>query len=319
MIPKTELMKKPEGPKEIVEIVGERVRALLLAKQIDIPADYSVENAIKAAWLKLQGVTDKEGLRALEVCTKASITNAMFSMVIQGLNPDKNQVYFIPYGQTLNAQRSYFGDIALAKRLNPEITEIVFQVIYKGDTLKYKIERGKRVITAHEQEFENISNAQIAGAYAIIYGADWSVLDTEIMTIEEIKKSWSKSKTYGSPKGSTHDEFPSEMAIRTVVRRACKPWINASNDSAILANVLREAEAQSVDDAVALEIAEHANATMLPAAPTAAEERHEAQPWEELPEGASANPDADDPAPAAGLPLAFDPQPPRQTKKVMGK
>ena len=319
MTPKTELMKKPEGPKEIVEIVGERVRKLMAAGQIDLPADYSAENAVKAAWLKLQGVVDKDGRKALEVCTKPSITNAMFSMVIQGLNPDKNQVYFIPYGQTLNAQRSYFGDIALAKRLNPEIAEIVFQVIYKGDTLKYKIERGKRVITGHEQEFENISNAQIAGAYAIIYGADWAVLDTEIMTIEEIKKSWSKSKTYGSPKGSTHDEFPSEMAIRTVVRRACKPWINASNDSAILANVLREAEAQSVDDAVALEIAEHANATMLPSAGAASEERHEAQPWKEVPEPAGMNPDADDPAPSSGLPLAFDPQPPRQAKKVMGK
>ena len=45
---------------------------------LTLPANYSVENHMKSAWLILQSTTDKNGAPALQVCTKDSIANALF-------------------------------------------------------------------------------------------------------------------------------------------------------------------------------------------------------------------------------------------------
>ncbi len=84
---------------------------------LTLPANYSVENHMKSAWLILQSTKDRDGNPALSVCTKDSIANALFDMVLQGLAVSKNQGYFIVYGNKLEFQRSYFGTVALAKRV----------------------------------------------------------------------------------------------------------------------------------------------------------------------------------------------------------
>ena len=53
------------------------------------------------------------------------------------------------------------------------------------------------------------------------------VIDSDIMSITEIKKSWAKSKNGGS----VSKEFPHEMARRTVTNRLAKHIINTSDDS----------------------------------------------------------------------------------------
>lgn len=65
---------------------------------LTLPANYSVENHMKSAWLILQSTTDRNGSPALQVCTKDSIANALFDMVLQGLAVSKKQGYFIVYG-----------------------------------------------------------------------------------------------------------------------------------------------------------------------------------------------------------------------------
>src|SRR5690625_2664860 len=88
----------------IVERTAVRVNQMLQAGQLHVPADYSPDNALKAAWLNLQEVKDRNKKPALEVCTQASVANALLSMVVQGLDVNKKQGYFIVYGNHLAFQ-----------------------------------------------------------------------------------------------------------------------------------------------------------------------------------------------------------------------
>ena len=84
--------------KNIVDFVANKINAFVSNNEIDLPKNYSVNNALKGAWLVLQEVKDRQGKPALHFCTKSSIANALLNMVILGLNPINNQIYFIPYG-----------------------------------------------------------------------------------------------------------------------------------------------------------------------------------------------------------------------------
>lgn len=220
-----------------------------------LPPDYSAENALKSAWLVLQTVVDKDRRPALQVCDYASICNALLDMVVQGLNPIKKQCYFIVYGKTLTCQRSYFGDVMLAQRIKPGI-EVFSGVVYEGDKFSYRIERGRKSIV-HEQELGNIKADKIIAAYCGIVDSDGVELGTEVMTIEQIRKSWAMSKVYQPGKG-THGEFPDQMAMRTVIRRRCKPIINESND-ALLLEAVRRQDVDQVDAEFEDVVAENAN------------------------------------------------------------
>lgn len=211
--------------KTIADKVMSRVRALEEQHRVVVPPNYSAENALQSAYLILQGVTDKEGNNALSVCTPDSVANALFDMVVQGLNPQKKQCYFIARGKKLCLDRSYFGDQAALKRAISGITDVFANVIYKGDVVELIQDKsGRIIIKSHETKFENRDN-DITGAYSVIIKD--GVAYYELMTWKEIQASWSKR----SNNGAVQKEFPQEMAKRTVIRRGAKNFINASDDS----------------------------------------------------------------------------------------
>jgi len=239
-----------------------QIKQFIAAGQLHVPPDYSPENAIQSAWLLLQDIVDKDKRPALSVCSKASIVHALRTMAIQGLDPAKKHCYLIVYGNSLQCQRSYFGDMVLAKRAKPGI-EFYYSVIRKGDTVEVDIERGRKFVK-HKTSFDNADN-EIVGAYCGYTDADGVDQGATVMTTKEIKQSWSQSKTY-KPEAdwATHNKFPEEMSLRTVIRKCCKPIINSSND-ALLMRAIAESEMESADmevnqaveeyeDAVAVEI-----------------------------------------------------------------
>ena len=196
-----------------------------------LPKTYSVANNMKSAWLILQETLDRNQKPVLEVCTKASIANALFDMVLQGMSVSKNQGYFIAYGNKLEFQRSYFGTVALAKRVQGGITtEPVANVIYEGDEFIYTIDpkTGLISIIKHEQKLENIDDSKIKAAYAIVTYADGKT-QTTIMTLAQIKAAWQQGATKGN--SPAHKNFPAEMCKKTVIGRACKMVINSSDDA----------------------------------------------------------------------------------------
>ena len=215
----------------VADQVLEKVNRFTEDGGLVLPKNYSVSNNLKSAWLILQDTQDRSNNPVLKVCTKASIANALFDMVLQGMSVSKNQGYFIPYGDKLEFQRSYFGTVALAKRVRGGITtEPVANVIYEGDEFVYTIDPNSGLIKVikHDQKLENIDDNKIKAAYAIATYADGKT-QTTIMTIDQIKKAWNQGATKGQ--SPAHKNFPAEMCKKTVIGRACKMVINSSDDA----------------------------------------------------------------------------------------
>jgi recombination protein RecT len=243
--------------KDVVDVVGKKVQEFVSKGEINLPQNYSVENAMKSAWLILQNTVDKDKRPVLQVCTKDSIANSLLDMAVQGLNPAKNQGYFIAYGRQLVFQRSYFGTMAVTKRVTGA-KDIFAEIVYKGDEFEYEIKRGNKIITKHVQRIENIDPDNIVAAYCTIVFDDEHHF-TDIMTWQEIQKAWSKSKMNPQKEGSTHKEFPQEMARRTVINRACKRYLNSSDDGSLLMYHVNRADEIANEAEVEAEIAENAN------------------------------------------------------------
>lgn len=222
--------KKQLTVSNISDQVMNRINTLAEGGQLVLPQNYSAENALKSAWLILQETNDRNGKPALQVCTKESIANSLFDMVLQGLSVAKKQGYFIVYGSKLLFQRSYFGSVALAKRAGGIKGNPVANVIYDGDKFEYSIspQTGRKMILTHSQKIENIDDNKIKGAYCIIEKEDGST-DLTIMTMEQIKKAWNQGATKGQ--SPAHKNFPAEMCKKTVIGRACKMIINSCDDA----------------------------------------------------------------------------------------
>ena len=215
----------------IADQILEKVNKFTADGGLVLPKTYSVANNMKSAWLILQETLDRNNKPVLEVCTKASIANALFDMVLQGMSVSKNQGYFIAYGNKLEFQRSYFGTVALAKRVQGGIvTEPVANVIYEGDEFVYTIDptTGLIKVIKHDQKLENIDDSKIKAAYAIVVYADGKI-QTTIMTLAQIKQAWQQGATKGQ--SPAHKNFPAEMCKKTVIGRACKMVINSSDDA----------------------------------------------------------------------------------------
>lgn len=248
--------------KNVADQVQNKVREFQENGELHFPAGYSPDNALKQAWLVLQNVQDRNKRPALEVCTKDSVANALLDMVVQGLNPMKKQGYFIVYGTQLTFQRSYFGTMAVTKRVTGA-KSIDASVIYEGDEVDYEIINGRVSNLKHKQKFGNINKDKIIGAYCIITLPN-DEFYTEIMTIDELRKAWSKAQFWGKDQekekaGSTHDEFRQEMAKKTVINRACKKFLNSSDDSSLVMQHFNGSDDRHADAQLQAEIDEKAN------------------------------------------------------------
>lgn len=254
--------------KTLVALVEDKVKKFQMQGDIRCPKNYSPQNALKSAWLQIQEVQDMSRRPALEVCTRESIANALLSMVVQGLNPDKKQCYFIVYGNKLVCQRSYFGSVAVAKQVDSRIDDIVGDVIYAGDVFKTIKRHGKTIVTEHQQDFDNIDKDNIVGAYATILYKDGKE-ESLVMTMAQIKQAWAQSQTKpvlenGQLKAnSTHAKFTGDMAVKTVVGKIARRIINTSDDYETLKDYFNQAEDIAVEASAEMEADTFANKTML--------------------------------------------------------
>ena len=249
---------------QLTASVEQKVAGMIADGRLDLPADYSANNSLKAAQLAIMECVDRNKRPALEVCTKESVIQAMLSMVVQGLNVDKKQAYFIVYGDKLTLFRSYFGAQAVAKRVDPNIAEINASVVYKNDTLKTHKENGKLVIDSHDQDIMHMDKKDIVGAYATIVYKD-GTSESEFRNFEQIKEAWKHSARNpiddkGNIKaGTTHASETEDMCLRTVINRACKRIINTSSDSNLVAQFAKETDRDMDMAAAEQDIAINAN------------------------------------------------------------
>ena len=215
--------------KDITDNIARKLDELKKDGGLAIPANYNPANALKSAFFEM---TNSASGNLLEKCSRESIANSLLNMAIQGLSPAKKQCYFIPYGQNLSMQRSYFGTQKVVKSLT-NVDDIWATIIYEGDEFEIEIEGGRERIAKHTTSFLNRDN-DIIGAYCIIKKSDGEEVLT-VMTRKEIEASWSQSKNK-----SVQNKFPQEMAKRTVINRAAKAFINTSDDSDALIQAVND-------------------------------------------------------------------------------
>ncbi|HGD6510570.1 TPA: recombinase RecT [Streptococcus agalactiae] len=219
--------------KQVTSNVATRINQMKDSDGLMIAPKYSVSNALSSAYyaLKNGNLLNKD---------QDSIYNALLDMVTQGLSPAKNQCYFVPYGNAVKLTRSYFGTMKVVKQL-PEVKDIYAEVIYKGDEFKIKNENGRKVFVSHDTDWMNADN-EIVGAYCIIEKEDSEKILT-VMTKKEIDKSWSKTKTK-----NVQNDFPQEMAKRTVINRAAKQFFNTSDDNDLFVDAVNRTTENEYDN-----------------------------------------------------------------------
>jgi len=252
-----------------VKSVAARVDELVQSGRINLPEDYSVHNALMEAWLVLQQTYDKNDKPVLEVCTRASIMQSLFDMVVQGLNPRKQQGYFLPYGSQLVFQKSYFGHKTLAKRVSPKVYDIVAEVIWENDEFEYQIDRGQKVVTKHVQRLENVDSKSPKGAYAQAIDRHGNVISTIIMTWEQIKQAWKQSpikpfdQNDNLKPNSTHSKFMEDMIKKTPVGKLARHIVNSSTDDHLFRQVVQREDQVSDEFQAESEIEGQENLQML--------------------------------------------------------
>lgn len=212
------------------------------------PKDYDLGSEVSLALLKVAEVRDKSGNLALDVCTKASVFSALKQMSLSGLSMAKNQCYPIVYGDKLQIMRSYFGTVAQLERMFPDY-KVTANVIFKGDTYDYVFNEDTSCY-----EIQNLKSSlanrdnELEGAFGTIKDKrTGAVLFSEVMSMKEIKTSWSHAKT-----NKVQQEFPQEMAKRTLINRMAKMFVNKSRgvDATVVEayNAMTEAEYDNTDN-----------------------------------------------------------------------
>lgn len=256
---------------ELVTMVNNNIEDMKNNEGLSLPPDYSVGNALNSAYLILSDTS--KGQPLLDKCDQGSVIKALMNMAIQGLSPAKNQCYFIPYGNQLVMQRSYFGSISVVKRLS-NVKDIQAQVVHKDDTFKIGGENGVLVVKEFEPSFENLDKP-IIGAFAWIEDINGNRTYT-VMTKKDIDTSWSHAKTK-----KVQNEFPEEMAKRTVINRAAKFYINSSSDNDLFVKAVNDTTSSEYENDNPKDVTPAKRSLVADVAENKAEKSESAEPAKE--------------------------------------
>lgn len=220
--------------------VFQKIDGYIQQNQLVLPPNYSFGTALNQFQLMIQ---DDAKIMS---CTQASIAKTMLDMAIMGLSLAKSQCYVIPYGNQAKLHVSYLGKVALAKRIDPTIDDVVARVVKEGEIFEFSdLPNGYSRIDKHQRTLQSMDSKNIIGAYATILYNNGDEPKSLIMTYERIKKSWGQSKMNpvladGNIKpGGVHANFTEEMCCKTVISAICKPIISHSDDGSLFSNTIQ--------------------------------------------------------------------------------
>lgn len=233
-------------------------------KRFDLPADYSYKNSIQQSRFLLNKPIESgvnRGKTILDICKPESVLQSVIEMAQKGLNPAKEQCYFIPYGGNCTLSISYQGKIAMAKREGRDIREVYGYAVYKDDefVISFDSAKGTYTVEKYIPDVTKWEPKNLMGALAVVINNKDEAIYTEYMTIEQIKTAWNMGVMKGN--SPAHKNFPDQMAIKTVKNRAVKSFINSSDDSDLVN--YEEKLKEATDIRLKEEIEEKANVLSL--------------------------------------------------------
>jgi len=180
-------------------------------KQAALPSDFNETRFLQNCMTVLQDTKNIEKMKPV------SIARTMLKGAFLGLDFFNGECYAIPYGNDLNFQTDYKGEIKLAKKYSiNDIQDIYAKVVREGDFFEEKISDGKQSIDFRPKSF---NDGDIIGAFAVCLYKDGSMI-YETMSKKEIEKI--RSDFSKMPNSLMWKKTPGEAYKKTVLRRLTK-------------------------------------------------------------------------------------------------
>lgn len=196
-------------------------------------------------------------------CTEESRIKCLIDMLVFGLNPLKNQCYFIPFkdkkkGYLLTFVLDYAGAIVAAKDTNKTIKDIRAQLVREGDDFKFSIENGIYTVKRHEPTAKSLSGQPIM-AYCIAVDKDDKPIAMDIINYDQYVEHVRRHSKHinGEPTVnkdgtfhpySNHAKYPEKMFLKTIIHKLCKTIIKTSPNEKVLISSSRTYEDDFADD-----------------------------------------------------------------------
>ena len=133
-----------------------------------------------------------------------------------GLDFYNKECYLVAYGNQLNFQIDYRGNVKLAKKYSIRpIKDIYAKLVREGDEFDMWVEDGEQKIQFNPKPF---NDGKIIGAFAVcLYKDGGMICDT--MSVADLENTRKASKASNSPAWT---KFTGEMYKKTVLHRLCK-------------------------------------------------------------------------------------------------
>lgn len=196
---------------EITKEFSQQLTDKLTSVESALPKDFNKERFVQNA---LAVLNEKPELAKIN---KAQLQLGLLKGAFLGLDFFNKECYLIAYGNSVQFQTDYKGEIKFTKRYSIRpIKDIYAKVVREGDCFEEKIVDGQQSVNFTPKSF---NNGEIMGAFAICIFEDGG-MQYETMSVEDIqnvRNSYSKAANSKAWKNSFD-----EMAKKVVLRRLCK-------------------------------------------------------------------------------------------------
>ncbi len=196
---------------EVVAKFTELLNDKLISVESALPKDFNRERFVQNC---IAVLNESPGLAKVNT---SQVIRGLLKGAYLGLDFFNRECYLIPYGNSVQFQTDYKGEVKFTKRYSIRpILDIYAKVVREGDEFIEEIIDGRPSITFKPKAF---SKADIIGAFAIVLFKDGGML-YETMSVDDInsvRNNYSKASQSKAWKYSFD-----QMCIKTVLRRLTK-------------------------------------------------------------------------------------------------
>lgn len=188
-----------------------RLSSLLESKIESMPKGFNKQRFIQNCMAVLQ---DTKGI---ENCNPGSVVRTLIKGAYLDLDFFQKECYAIPYGNEIQFQTDYKGEVKIAKKYSIRpIKDIYAKIVREGDEYSINVYNGEQSITFNPIPF---NNGNIIGAFAVCLYKDGGIEVEEMskQEIEDIRNNFSRMKN-----SLMWTKTPTEAYKKTVLRRLAK-------------------------------------------------------------------------------------------------
>jgi len=195
----------------MLQTTANNLNKLIEAKKNAMPKGFNETRFIQNCMTVL---TDTKNI---EKCQPLSVARTLLKGAFLGLDFFMKECYAIPYGNDLQFQTDYKGEIKLVRKYSVRpIKDIYAKLVRENDEFEEIIVNGEQVVNFTPKPF---NDGAILGAFAVVLYQDGG-MEYETMSkkeIEEIRNNFSKSKN-----SLMWTKTSGEAYKKTVLRRLTK-------------------------------------------------------------------------------------------------